>query len=60
MAADAEKTLERWAKGGFTEEAGRFILDHAGYSFPPLNQYPETPIRPAAPPALEWKDHGGR
>ena len=37
------ETLERWAKAGFREETGRLILDHAGYSFPPINQYPETP-----------------
>ena len=37
------ETLERWAKGGFPDEAGRLILDHAAYSFPPINRYPETP-----------------
>jgi hypothetical protein len=37
------EALEQWAKVGFPEEAGRLILDHAGYSFPPINQYPETP-----------------
>ena len=37
------ETLERWAKVGFPDEAGRLILDHAGHSFPPIGQYPATP-----------------
>jgi hypothetical protein len=30
-------------KVGFPDEAGRLILDHARYTFPPISQYPETP-----------------
>lgn len=37
------ETLQQWTKVGFPEEAGRLILDYAGDSFPPINQYPETP-----------------
>ena len=37
------KRLERWAKAGLPEGAGRLILDHAARSFPSINQYPETP-----------------
>ena len=37
------ETLERWAKEGFPEGAGRLILDHAEHRFPSIGQYPETP-----------------